>query len=82
MEVMTFVGRRFVNFTDDKGKQITGWSLFYTMPSDGVEGLMSGKMFISEDKVTQNNIQLPKPGEKCEVYYDRYGRPQSFNPIK
>lgn len=80
MEIMTFVGRKHVDFTDDHGKVIKGWSLFYTMKDDRTEGLMAGKMFISDDKAA--GMEIPVPGQTCEVYYDRYGRPQAFKPVK
>lgn len=80
MEIITVVGRKHVDFTDDSGKRICGWSLYYTMDDDKTEGVMAGKMFISEDKATQ--MTIPSPNTKVEVYYDRYGRAQKFVPIK
>lgn len=80
MEVMTIVGRKHVDFTDDNNKRIAGWSLFYTMKDDRTEGLMAGKMFISDEKAA--TLTIPSPGQVCEVLYDRYGRPTKFTVIK
>lgn len=80
MEIINVVGLRHVDFTDDKGKHICGFSVYYTMKSDGVEGLMTGKMFMSDEKV--DRVPLPPVGTTCEVTYDRYGRPNKFTPVK
>lgn len=80
MEILTVVGRKHVDFKDDQGKVIKGWSLYYTMEDDRTEGLMSGKMFISDDKAS--GMDIPSPGQTCAVYYDRYGRPQAFKPVE
>lgn len=79
MEVMTIVGIRRVDFTDESGKRINGYSLYYTMEADGVIGLTAGKIFISADKAAGSPI--PQPGEKVEVMYDRYGKPSKFTVI-
>lgn len=76
MEILEIVGRKHVDFTDDKGKHIVGWSIYYLMDDDHTEGKMAGKMFISEDRAS--SLQLPVPGTKCEVSYDRYGRATRF----
>lgn len=80
MEVLEFVGRKHVDFMDDHGKHICGWSLFYLMDDDKTEGRMAGKMFISDDRCSK--LTLPVPGTVCEVSYDRYGRPTKFAPCK
>lgn len=79
MEKMTIVGKRYVNFKDDSGKVVTGWSIYYTMAADGVIGVMAGKMFISDDRAS--SMILPDVGKSYEVFYDRYGRPNKFNPM-
>lgn len=80
MEIMTIVGRKHVDFTDDKGKHIAGWSLFYTMKDDRTEGLMTGRHFITDEKAA--NITIPSPGDECEVLYDRYGRVSRITVVK
>lgn len=80
MEIMTIVGRKHVDFTDDSGKHIAGWSLFYTMRDDRTEGLMTGKMFIPDAKAA--GMTIPSPGDECEVLYDRYGRASRITVLK
>lgn len=74
------VGRKHVDFTDDSGKRICGWSIFYTMKDDRTEGVMAGKMFISDAKAQE--MEIPSVGVEYEVFYDRYGRANSFKPVK
>lgn len=76
MEIMTIVGKRYVNFKDDSGKQVSGWSLYYTMKADHVEGVIAGKLFISDERA--GTLILPDVGKTYEVSYDRYGRPNKF----
>lgn len=80
MEFIIVVGRKHVDFTDDKGKVIKGWSIYYNMQDDRTEGLMAGKMFISDEKAA--GMEIPAPGTKVEVHYDRYGRPAKFVTVK
>lgn len=80
MEIMKIVGKRHVDFTDDKGRVVKGYSLYYSMKSDGVEGEMTGKMFLSDEKVSV--VPLPPIGSTVEVLYDRYGRASKFTVIK
>lgn len=81
MEVMEIVGRRKVNFTDDNGRNVNGYSLYYVMDDDNTEGKMAGKMFLSEQRKEGLNY-FPAPGEKVKVSYDRYGRPVEFVSVK
>lgn len=80
MDIITIVGIRHVDFTDDKGKQVAGYSLYYTMQADGVDGVMSGKMFVSDDKA--RTLTIPAVGSTVEVSYDRYGRASKFTVVK
>lgn len=76
MEIMTIVGMRYVDFKDDSGKQVSGYSLYYTMKADRVEGVIAGKLFISDDRAA--GMVMPEVGQTYEVFYDRYGRPNKF----
>ena len=81
MEKMEVVGTRSVDFKDDNGRQVSGLSLYYLMQSDGVDGRMAGKMFVSAQRLPGLSY-LPKPGDHVMVNYDRYGRPVEFSPAK
>lgn len=80
MEIIEIVGKKHVDFTDDTGKRICGWSIYYLMNDDRTEGKMCGKMFLSEEKV--KTLSLPAVGTTCEVSYDRYGRASKFVAVK
>lgn len=81
MEKVTVVGTRAVQFTDQKdGRLVSGVSFYYTMPHDRVEGLMAGKLFMSEMKLMDQQY-IPKPGETCMVDYDRYGKVSRFDLV-
>ena len=80
MEIVFVVGRTHVDFTDNSGKRICGWSIYYTMQDDRTEGVMCGKYFVSDEKAA--SLDIPSPNTKCEVSYDRYGRPSRFTVIK
>lgn len=79
MEIMTVVGIRRIDFTDDSGKRINGYSIYYTMEADGVVGLTAGKLYLPAEKAA--NMVIPQPGEKVEVMYDRYGKPVKFTVV-
>lgn len=79
MEIMTVVGIRRIDFTDESGKRINGYSIYYTMEADGVVGLTAGKLYLPVEKAA--NMVIPQPGEKVEVMYDRYGKPVKFTVV-
>lgn len=80
MDVVTIVGRKYVDFTDEKkGNQIQGWSLYYTMEDQYTEGVAAGKMFIPDSQVA--TMILPSVGKRYDVSYNRYGRPYKFDPV-
>lgn len=80
MEKITIVGIRNVDFTDQSGKAIKGLSLFYTMEDDNTMGVMTGKMFLSDKKISSLDY-IPKAGDVVYVNYDRYGRPSAFQQV-
>lgn len=82
MEKVTVVGTRAVQFSDEKdGRSVSGVSFYYTMLDDRVEGLMAGKLFMSEQRI-MDQTYIPKPGETCLVDYNRYGKVNRFEPVK
>lgn len=78
-EKISIVGYRDVSFTDDSGREVSGRSYYYTAVSEGVEGLIAGKLFISR-KVLQELQYRPMPGDDVIVYYNRFGKPGQFEP--
>lgn len=81
MERIEVVGTRNVDFTDNNGRQVKGFSLYYLMSSDGVNGKMAGKLFVSAQRASEMSF-VPKPGDHVLVNYDRYGRPVEFSSVK
>lgn len=82
MEKVKIVGTRAVQFTDQKdGRQVCGASFYYTMKDDRVLGLMAGKLFLSDKKLTDLPF-VPKPGDECWVDYDRYGKVSRFELVQ
>lgn len=79
MEIIEIVGFKHVNFTDDSGKTICGWSIFYLMDDDRVVGKVAGKVFVSDQKAASANFNQELG--KYEVWYDRYGKPSKFVAI-
>ena len=80
MEIIEVVGLRDVNFTDDKGRSVDGTSVYYLIQADGVEGKMSGKLFVSRDRRKQLSF-FPAPGDTVAVSYDRYGKASEFKLV-
>lgn len=73
MEEMKVVGFRDVDFTDDKGKRISGVSLYVIHPEDGVTGQMAEKIFLNSDTLYKLNF-APVVGETVGIQYGRRNR--------
>ena len=80
MEIIEVVGLREVNFTDDNGRTVSGTSIYFLMASDGVDGKMSGKLFVSNERKKQMSY-FPLIGDEVAVNYDRFGKPADFKPV-
>lgn len=80
MEKIEIVGLRDVNFTDDNGRMVDGTSVFYLTTADGVQGKMSGKLFVSRERRKQLSF-FPSVGDTAAVFYDRYGKATDFQPV-
>lgn len=78
-ERMTIVGLRDVSFTDDSGRLVEGRSYYYTAVSDGVDGLLAGKLFVSKQMLGLLSF-LPVPGDEVICYYNRRGKVGQFEP--
>lgn len=81
MEKVKVIGTRAVQFSDQKdGRMVSGVSFYYTMADDRVEGLMAGKLFLSQNKLMDLPF-VPAPGQECWVDYDRYGKVSRFQLV-
>ena len=81
MEQMKVVGFRTVDFEDDKGKRISGISLYVIHPEDGVQGCMAEKVFLSSDRLSELHYR-PVIDEVISVGYGRRGRIASVEVCK
>lgn len=81
MELIEVVGIRNVDFTDKEGKSVSGTSVYYLIDADGMEGRVSGKLFVNPQR-RKNMSFFPHVGDTVFVNYDRYGKPVEFSPVK
>ena len=83
MKRITIVGTKDVNFTDQQtGRVIAGRSYFFTEEVPRTQGLQTGKLFLSADRLAQLGGCVPNVGETVKVCYDQYGRVDEFFPVK
>lgn len=81
MELIEVVGIRNVDFTDKEGKSVSGTSVYYLIDADGMDGRVSGKLFVNPQR-RKNMSFFPHVGDTVFVNYDRYGKPVEFSPVK
>lgn len=69
MEV-TFLGKKKINFENERGEQISGTTVFFAFPEDGIDGLMAGKAFL------RGSIEIPavKSGEQVDLTFNNRGK--------
>ena len=79
MEKWKVVGWRNIDFTDDKGRHVSGYSLFLARPgqSDDVTGLEVLKLFISKQYVNYDPVENQMIG----INFNRYGKVQSIEVL-
>lgn len=80
-EKVTIVGFRDVKFTDDNGRQVEGRSYYYTAVADGVQGVMSGKLFVSRNSLNDMPFK-PSVGDDVYVFFNRYGKASGFQLVE
>lgn len=68
--IINILGKREVNFTDDKsGNKISGKSVYYAYSDPRVEGYATDKLFIGSQHTDPFIC-----GHKYRVQYNRYGK--------
>ena len=83
MKRITIVGTKDVNFTDQQtGRVVEGRSYFFTEEDARTQGVQTGKLFLSIERLAQLGGSVPKLGETVKVCYDQYGRVDEFFPVK
>lgn len=69
----TIVGVKMNSFTTKDGKMITGYNVWYTYESTGVDGLVTDRVFIS-DRVCNRSNFTPHVGDVVSAFvYTRFG---------
>lgn len=71
----TVLGKKAVSFTSSDGKEIRGTTLYAGYETDGVEGMVADKLFVSTEKLPKKDIIV---GTDIEVYFNRYGKVDSI----
>lgn len=71
-EKVYIVGFRNVSFTDDDGRKVEGYTLYWQQESedDNVSGLICGRQFISSRYVDY----VPCLGDTVIFRYNKYGK--------
>ena len=72
--LLKIVGRADVNFTDDKGREVQGVSLWVLYNDDRVEGQKSEKLFCK-----QGIAEDIRPGDTVQVNFDMRGKVESIS---
>lgn len=67
----TVLGKRPVEFTAKDGKEVKGVSLYLGYEAEGVEGMVTDKVFIPAAKMPKNDIVV---GSEVDVLFDRRGK--------
>lgn len=71
-EKFVIVGYRNVDFTDEQGRKIEGYTLYYLqdVDDDSITGQIAGKQFISSQRVDYT----PVLGDEVIFRYNKYGK--------
>ncbi len=80
MDIINIVGTRDSSFTAKDGRQVNGYSFFFTMVDPHVTGLLTGKCFVSTDKLDTLSV-FPHVGDSVRVQYNRFGKVDDFLPL-
>lgn len=73
MEKVKILGMRWVDMDVDNGRKVLGWTLYISFPADNVQGVQTGKCFVSD--VRWNNLTYqPAVGDDVLLVYNRTGK--------
>lgn len=69
----TIVGVQLKSFTNKDGNTVTGYNVWYSYESTGVDGIVTNRVFIS-DRVCNRSNFTPHVGDVvCSFAYTRFG---------
>lgn len=71
------LGMRKLDFSSNDGTQVQGIQAYIAFPEEGVEGVMTDKLFL------RDGFAFPacEPGATLEVTYNRKGRPECIKVV-
>lgn len=75
----TIIGLRTSSFTGDDGAQVSGMNIYYTEQLEKGEGLSSGRVFLTFEKLAKCAYD-PKVGDEIRIEYNRFGRCSGIYP--
>uniref|UniRef100_A0AAU8AUG6 Uncharacterized protein n=1 Tax=Dulem virus 75 TaxID=3145786 RepID=A0AAU8AUG6_9VIRU len=73
------IGKRVLDFTDDKGNHINGTQVFLSYPSMDFEGVQVDKVFLAHNVINPGSLMV---GGSYQAEYNRSGKLISFSAIK
>jgi hypothetical protein len=69
----TIVGVQMKSFTTKDGKSVTGYNVWYTYERNGVDGVVTDRVFVS-DRVCNRSNFTPHVGDVVTAFsYTRFG---------
>lgn len=73
MEKVKVLGLRWVDMDAEGGRKIVGYSVYICFPADNVDGLQTGKCFVSSDRWTALTY-VPRVNDEVILIYNRSGK--------
>ena len=74
----TVVGFRRYDFKDERGTQRKGYNIYLTGSQDGVEGIVTEKVSLTDDKLAG---YVPQLDDVIRIGFDRYQRASFVVPV-
>lgn len=70
--IVTLMGWKHLDFSNDRGEQIKGTQTYVAFQEDGVTGQQTEKLFLKD------SMELPEltPGMALDVSFNRKGKPE------
>lgn len=71
------LGMRKLDFSSSDGTQVQGIQAYIAFPEEGVEGVMTDKLFL------RDGFAFPscKPGDMLEITFNRKGKPEAITLV-
>lgn len=71
---MKIVGIKHSTIKFKDGNQVTGYNLFLSEPREGVQGVATESVFVSDQRIAPYS---PVLGDNVRIYYNRWGKVES-----